>query len=409
MALDIAKYAAQAAELEDQTEVVQNDFPDRRTTPAGKSVARLISYVEFGLQKQKPFQGKEKPDADNVRVVFELLSSHNLTEFEADGVKKNIADRHSLVIKKSLGTKAAYRQLFDKMRYGRDSIKHMAQMIGEPFIITTVHNKVEATKDKAEKTYANMRDKQAWLIEAPFVVDPLSNKSTDISSSVPPAITDYQLFLWDLANKEMWDSLFIDGTTEIKDAEGKVTGTRSKNWMQEQLLQATNFSGSPLEAILGGLGKLALPDFADPLTAVTNGAPAPAAASAASAPPTTAPVTAQATVAPVLTPVEQIPLPPGMSLADYQAFLASKPAASAPPAPPSSTEQPKRVRRTKAQIAADEAAKVASVPTAAPINVPLVTGAAPIVPSTSALPELSPPVVTPTDAVNAVMAQLGLG
>ena len=243
----LKQIANEAAEIEDQTEV-KTSF-DFRLPVAGKTVARLAEYIDFGAQPRKPYKGKEKPPADTVRIAFELLHPEK-NIFDIEGRK--MADRISITLTKSLSDKAGFKKLFNTMVAGRDSIKHMAQMIGDAFIVTVVHSGGEKGDDGKEKPkYANLRSVDGtWLIEQPFVEDPIAGTKTPVP--VLPLVGEARLFVWDLANKEMWDSLFIEGEREIDDGKGGKT-VRSKNWLQEKILGATNFEGSPISQVLSGL------------------------------------------------------------------------------------------------------------------------------------------------------------
>lgn len=245
-------------ELEDQSEAKSGGGFERETPPAGPTPARFIGYVEVGKRKQKPFQGKEKPDADEVRLYFELNGKKHLREIEVDGVKKIVSNILTVKLSKKLDQKAGFFKLFNKMRYGRDSIKHMVQMLGEGFLVTVIHNKKKDAEGK-EQVYANLRDDDGnWFVGAPmYLTDPLD---PDSSAPLPvPAVTqNVRVFLWDKPTKAMWDSLFIDGHRTVKDDKG-VERQVSKNWLQEDIVQnARNFEGSPLQALLGGLGDLSL-------------------------------------------------------------------------------------------------------------------------------------------------------
>ena len=54
------------------------------------------------------------------------------------------------------------------------------------------------------------------------------------------------MFLWDRPTKEDWDSLFVEGKWDNGD---------SKNYVQEKILEATDFEGSPLHQLLEGSNK----------------------------------------------------------------------------------------------------------------------------------------------------------
>lgn len=249
--LSIAELAAMAAEQEDQTEVQVTTF-DHEPPPAGKTIGRFIEYIELGNQKQPDYNGKPKADAPVVRLTFELLHpKKNIHEYEVDGEKRKRADRVTITLAKKLSDKAKFKKLFNAMTYGRDGIKHMTAMLNEKFIITVYHNVVE--KDGKKHTYVNLDNDGQYGISAPYVDNPLDDTRTDVP--VQDAISPLRLFLWNLPTKETWDSLFIDGTRERK-LDGGATEQVSKNWLQEKILEASNYEGSPLQALLEGVSDL---------------------------------------------------------------------------------------------------------------------------------------------------------
>lgn len=256
---DLINEANEAAdELENQSEARAGGF-DREVPPAGPTPARFIGYVEVGKRKQKPYQGKEKPDSDEVRLYFELNGKKHRREIEVDGNKREVTNTLTVKITKKLSENAAFFKLFNKMRYGRDTVKHMSQMLGEGFLINVQHNQGEAKDGKPATVYANLKDADGnWCIGAPmYLTDPLDADSL-APLPVPEVTQNIRLFLWDKPSKKQWDSLFIDGTRKVKDAKGNETEV-SRNWLQEDIVQnATNFEGSALQALLGGLGGLTL-------------------------------------------------------------------------------------------------------------------------------------------------------
>ena len=250
-ALSIAELAAMAAETEDQTEVTTATF-DYAPPPEGKTVGRFIEYIELGKHDGGEYMGKKKPPADYIRVTFELLHpKKNIHEYEVDGEARTRADRVSIRLSKKLSDKAKFKKLFGAMTYGRDSVKHMAQMLGEAFIITVYHNVVE--KDGNKRTYVNLDNDGVYGISAPFVEDPLEGTRKDVPVRDP--ISPLRLFLFNNPTQETWDSLFIDGTREVKKDGGEVEHV-SNNWLQEQIMSALNFKGSALEALLGDVSDL---------------------------------------------------------------------------------------------------------------------------------------------------------
>jgi hypothetical protein len=250
-ALSIAELAAMAAEQEDQT-VEQTTTFDNDPPAAGVTVGRFIEYIEIGKHKQADYMGKPKPPADGVRLTFELLHpKKNIHEYEHEGEKRIRGEYVSIRVSKKMSDKAKFKKLFGAMTYGRDNIKHMAQMLGEAFIINIYHNVV--TKEGTTKTYVNLDKDGVYGISAPFVTDPLEGTKTEVP--VREAIRPLRLFLFNNPTKETWDTLFIEGTREVKLDGGGVEQV-SKNWLQELIMSAVNYTGSALEALLGGVAEL---------------------------------------------------------------------------------------------------------------------------------------------------------
>ena len=239
----LAAQAAASAAVDDQT-VEKSSFVYE--VPAeGYTTARFVGYVEVGAQPQRPFQGVEKADAPEVRLTFELNGPKHKTEYKDaagnDAVRYN-TQREKITI--GSNEKSNFQKLLKKMLAGRTDIKHMAQMLGEGFLIKLKHNK---SKD-GEKTYANMKVDGVWDIGAPAVTDPISNETTILE--VPAATMPIQLLLWGAPSQEQWASIFIDGTYTKKDGDNTIEV--SKNFIQEEAMSASNFVGSAIEAMIGG-------------------------------------------------------------------------------------------------------------------------------------------------------------
>lgn len=249
--MNIKELVNKAKEIEDQSEVQAGGDFEYTPPAAGRTVGRFIEYIELGKHVEM-YEGKPKPPAEMVRVTFEFTLPDRVKEVEIDGVKKKIAERISYNMPKKFTEKAKYYKLFKAMTYGRDSITHMAEMLGEAFVFDIKHN-TKGEGDK-KKTFANLYQDSTWGVFAPRSVDPLTNVSTDLSSKVPEALSPLRIFIWDIPTKETWDSLFIDGEREVKD--GDTTKKVSKNWLQERLLSATDFGGSALEQMLNDIPDL---------------------------------------------------------------------------------------------------------------------------------------------------------
>lgn len=220
----------------------------------GKRSARLVEYVELGDHVEM-YQGKPKPPAAQVRVVFELYGPNDIEEVEVEGAgKKKIAKRIKIEMAISTAEKSKFYKLFKAMQRGRENIKHMAQMLGEAFFVTVKHS--DNSKQGAERrVYANIWYDAAWHVESPMVEDPIAGTRVDYSDKVMSPLSPVKLFLWNNPTKECWDSLFIDGTYERKT--GDKVEQISKNTIQELIMSAVNFEGSKLQVNV--LGNLNLP------------------------------------------------------------------------------------------------------------------------------------------------------
>lgn len=251
MELNTLLQQAQTSVLPDQTKAPAQF--ERTIPPEGLTTARFVGYVEMG-KVPNMYEGKEKGTQLKGKLIFELNGPKHMRE--TDDGKVSTLYYEDIGIK--TGEKASFRKLFMAMRGGRDSITHMAQMLGEPFLIRITHSKGKG--DKADVTYANIRNAEGvWGVMPPVVEDPVTGEVRNIA--VPEVTQPYKMLLWSNPSKEQWDSLFIDGTYE-KEVAG-VTKEISKNWLQNAIMkEALDFSTSPLHDLLSGLGDLTLDEDA---------------------------------------------------------------------------------------------------------------------------------------------------
>lgn len=299
--------AAAAATAVDMNEAVGGG--GGRLVPAGAYVGRLCEYIDLGMQPQE-YQGKAKDPAPNIRLGVAI--------FYSDPEKPQ--DPSPYVIRSSdmsvsRNEKAGTFKAFAALNYKRDpNIKHFAQFIGQPFIF---HVEV-----KKSKTSGREYNTIAWDKTGP-AIDAMSKQPYQV-----PELGDefYRVFLWDYPTKEDWDALHIDGTNQ----EGK-----SKNFIQETILAALDYQGSPLQLLLeGGAALNQAPQAAAPV--------APAATPTQVAP--AAPVAPAAAPAPVAPAAPAVGVPQG-PLAAPAAGVPSQPttppgATSATPVTTSPTEAP---------------------------------------------------------------------
>ena len=190
--------------------------------PEGTVVGRFVEYIEFGMQPQE-FQGKAKPAKMDIRLGFALYGDEYTKE---DGTPRVISS-FNFPLDNSEKSKAF--TIFSRMN-SKKLYKNFGQMIGDLFIVNIKHK-----MDSKGTVRANLD-----LSAIGPAIDPLTRKPY-VMPDAPDNL--YRVFLWDNPTKEMWDSLYIEGTRD---------DGASKNFLQEKCLNALNYNGSKLQALLEG-------------------------------------------------------------------------------------------------------------------------------------------------------------
>lgn len=208
-----------------------------RKLPEGKSLGRMISYIELGPQLNKAYP--DKPATNMFFIEFAVFGKNKAGETfhtleNGKMVPGHIRTRR-YTVSEQLTTKANAYKLFKRLNPDKTA-KHFAQLLNNAYIVPIVHV-TEGEGDK-KKEYVNI-DVDNIMV----AVDPV----TDVPYPVPEIEDEkeFRIFLWNNPTKEDWDALYIEG----KNDEGK-----SKNWLQELILSSPNFPGSPLDLLLHGAG-----------------------------------------------------------------------------------------------------------------------------------------------------------
>ena len=259
-----------------------------RLLPEGYAFGRLVEYIEFGNQPQE-FQGQAKDPALEFMLGFALTGQG----YQNDDGTPYVVRTYNTAL--SRNEKARAFKLFKALNW-KGTAKSFAQLLGETFLVKIK----QVPKSKTDPKIVSRIDLDGFLPP----LDPVTRQPYPIAEA-PDEM--YRLFLWSRPTKEAWDSLYIEGEYEGK----------SRNRIQEQILAALDFQGSPLQQLLMASGVTALPTAA-PATPVA----APVAAAPAAVAPTPAPV---APVAPAAVPAAPVAAPVAAPLA--------VPAAVATPAP----------------------------------------------------------------------------
>lgn len=238
--MSLAKLMQQVAEKGQDQSQATSGGGDYTPPEAGQTGARIVGYYEIG-QHESEFEGKKKTQ-NEVLIVFELVGKkHPVKEINGEKVPVRMTLRMNL----STNEKAGYFKMFSALRTDE---KHFVQLLGKPVLLNVVH---EPGKRDPKKVFAKI-DKSTIrkpIIQVP-VMDEEGTPTGDLKDQVfpvGPAVTALGAFVWDFADAEMWDSLYIPGEyPERKDENGKVVAeARSKNTIQLQIASALNFKGLP--------------------------------------------------------------------------------------------------------------------------------------------------------------------
>lgn len=227
--------------LTDQTAGVE--ISERQLPPAGSAIAVLVSAIDLG-KHPKNYNGKIT-QTNKIVLQFELQGkNYAINDSEGNYIGQHIVSEY---LWKGTTNNARFVKLVKKLGafWKRD---HVAKLIGCYWRTTISHRVVPDAAGGTPKTYVSMRDSAGETI----LQDPVKYDEDGAVEGVikvqPSEHRQYRLFLWDTPNQQQWDSLFIDGTRTDKDGV-----EHSKNWIQDTIRKATNFNGSPIFLLTGGV------------------------------------------------------------------------------------------------------------------------------------------------------------
>ena len=271
MSIDVLALANKAAETEDQSKETAGF--ERKMPVAGLRGCRFIEYIELGKHASKPGKFGAKPPADKVRLTFELLGKNDLEDIKIGEEVKKVGKRMSITVNKTLSAKGDFKKIMNLLDRGRGK-QHMAQMLGEAFKVRVTLSAEDGSictpENKKEPKWANLYsgtvDAKNWSFEAPTHEDPETGEVKQLRVLSPTS--ELKIFLWDNPTLATWESLYIDGTREVKAEDGTVK-QESKNFIQEMCLKAANFEGSALQALVLQLATESK-EFADKAAALTG-------------------------------------------------------------------------------------------------------------------------------------------
>lgn len=234
------------AALDDMTEV-KSGGGSRGLLPTGTALVRLSGYVEFGNFIQE-FQGQKKPAARMFQLSFRIVGGVGIN---AEGKpEKYVGEDGYFPMATTFDTPISFHEKSKAVKYfnalNRVGAKatHFVQKLQEQCVYAMPVSVYTSKKNGKQYNKFDFDNLQMAL-----------DQETGLPREAPELKPeDIQVFLWEQPTKAMWDSIHIEGEyDEQKDDKGNVTKPkRSKNFLQEKCLQALDFEGSALQAMLGG-------------------------------------------------------------------------------------------------------------------------------------------------------------
>ena len=250
MTLDISKLKALAdkiAETGKDLNNAQSGGGDYEPPAEGATRVRLVSYVETGVHTEtsRAFGSKTKPRCE---LTFELSGSKHAPK-DIDGTLYP----HRIVIRETIGynEKNGFMKLF-KLLNKDGTAKTFVDLIGKPFLAVVVHRKYKGNDGK-ERVAPQLKNTSGYTFSPVTYEDPATEQLVTIK--VAEAITPLRWFIWDHADLDQWDAIFIDGQYD---------DGGSKNKLQLKIVSAQNFEGSEIHrALIEGKRTIPVPTAKD--------------------------------------------------------------------------------------------------------------------------------------------------
>ena len=191
------------------------EFKPQDPIEAGTYPARVVQVLDLGLQEQRPYQGQEKPPANEIMLTYELLD-----EFCLDDDGEPMEDKPRWISEtmpiRSLQSELAkstkrYEAIDPSHNYSGD----FSQMVGDPCMVTIT---VSPPSKKTGKVYNNITGVASMRVKQ--------------AKSAPELVNPPKTFDLDEPDMEVFESL--------------------PEWLQDKIKGNLEFSGSTLESVLKG-------------------------------------------------------------------------------------------------------------------------------------------------------------
>lgn len=223
----LAQARAAAETADDMTQEVKGGGGGGKVLETGTYMVRFIRYIELGQHPQE-FEGKSTGNALEFRLGFAIFALKPGVPFDKDNPETfDTVFFNTWEFKHSRNAKAKAFKLFKRMNYKGQS-KTFAELLGSAYMVKVEKYQDANKKDRNKLDFDSFAAPMDPLTQAPYPVPDVKDEA-------------YSMFLWNAPTLDGWNDLHIDGT----DDNGK-----SKNYLQDKIMQAVDFPGSPLEGLL---------------------------------------------------------------------------------------------------------------------------------------------------------------
>jgi hypothetical protein len=190
-----------------------NRTPQANIEP-GTYPARLVQIIDLGLQAQRPYQGKDKPPAQEIMLTYELVDTFMVDEKGEELTDKPRWISETLPFYGLYADKAKSTQRYNALDPSGEFDGDFAKAIGQPINVTIVNNAV------GDKVYDNIA-----------TISAMRPRDAD---KCPELVNPSKLLDLDAPDLDVFNAL--------------------PEWLREKIKGNLNYKGSPLEQLLGGGG-----------------------------------------------------------------------------------------------------------------------------------------------------------
>jgi len=190
-----------------------NRTPQANIEP-GTYPARLVQIIDLGLQAQRPYQGKDKPPAQEIMLTYELVDTFMVDENGEELTDKPRWISETLPFYGLYADKAKSTQRYNALDPSGEFDGDFAKAIGQPINVTIVNNAV------GDKVYDNIA-----------TISAMRPRDAD---KCPELVNPAKLLDLDAPDLDVFNAL--------------------PEWLREKIKGNLNYKGSPLEQLLGGGG-----------------------------------------------------------------------------------------------------------------------------------------------------------